>query len=677
MKKYFKYIAVLLSFVMVFSLSGFAALQTVTNVFADSSDTEEYSGASSDSQSGGDNSDDEQNSDWEYTENEDGTLTITKYNFSKGLIKSLEVPASINGKTVVTIGEKAFENDGYVILRELVIPDGVKVIEKDGLLRSHAYSIILPSTLEKIENIETYQAGSIVYVSKGSYAESLVQKIAEKEDEIVVYHEGNVYETGRYTYAVNDDGTVTILSVSSGSEIPEEIDGKTVTGIERFAFFRNYSNQSGADIVIPESVTFVGAHALNYAINSVTVLNGSAKIEGNIFTGSGTKATIKGLTNSTAEEYAKANNLTFESIGVYEKPTEPESPTEKPSETETTTEAPAEKPSETEIEAPTDKPSESETATPDETKPENPSESEPETTTEAPTEKPTDIPSKPETPIDSDVLDSINSGEKVVTKEVEAGNGSVVPADFVAAAIGKGAQLVLEVKGADGNPVVKYTFDGSRFTKAPDASFKLDVTCGEKNEVTDKVKEQLNVADGESVFLCDFEHSGELNGELAVTVYPQYENGTELKLFYYNEADGKAEDMGQTVRVENGEVTFTVTHFSSYLLVKADDIKNDATPDESEPVTEAPTEKPGETETTTEIPSEKPSEAQTDTTQPETASSQTETQTEQSVTTTAQTESGSYVAPSTGAGAGVPAAAVVGVMLMACGAAGVCFRRKK
>ena len=114
--------------------------------------------------------------------------------------------------------------------------------------------------------------------------------------------------------------------------------------------------------------------------------------------------------------------------------------------------------------------------------------------------------------------------------------------------------------------------------------------------------------------------------------------------------------MGQTVKVENGEVTFTVTHFSSYLLVKASDIRNDVTPGEPE--------NPSQTE-----PGNNPSEPET--TNPETTPGQTET--EQAST---EPESGNYVAPSTGAGAG-SAAALVGVMLMACGAAGVCVGKRK
>lgn len=630
MKKYFKYIAVLLSFVIVFSLSGFAALQTVANVFAaDSPDTGDNSGTDSPSAgdnsgdntgtgspSAGDNSGDEQNSDWEYAENEDGTIKITKYNFDgKDRISLLEVPVSIDGKKVTVIGEKAFENDGYIILNKLAIPEGVKEIEKDALLRCHAYSIDLPSTIEKIENISTYQSGSIIYVPSGSKVESLVEKIAEKEYGIAVYHKGNIYIEGNYTYSVNDDDTVTILAASGG--LPEKIDGKTVTAIGRYAYFRGSASNA---IVVPESVEFIGSYAFNNSnISSITIKNASAKLEWRL-EGYFNEITIKGFTNSTAEEYAKANNWAFESIGVYEKPTEPE------------TEAPTEKPSESETEAP----------------------------------------AKPEKPIDNSVHDDINSGEKVVETKVEAGNGSVVPTDFVTAVIEKGAQLILEVKSTDGKPLVKYTIDGTKFTKAPDANLKLDVICGEKNAVTDKVKEQLNVTGDDSLFLCNFEHSGELNGELAVTVYPNYDNGTELKLFYYNEATGKAEDMGQTVKVENGEVTFTVTHFSSYLLVKTADIVTPSEPGTTEP------ENPGESEPETTEPGNNPSEPETtnpettpSVTQPETTPSQAETE-----PASTEPESGNYVAPSTGARTG-SAAALVGVMLMACGAAGVCVGKRK
>ena len=767
MKRYFKYIAVLLSFVMVFSLSGFAALQTLTNVFA------------ADSPSAGDNSGDEQDSDWEYTENEDGTLKLTKYVGNDKYLSKVTLPSEFGGKKVTVIGEDIFYygiNDSCHV-EEIIVPEGVTRIENFAFMWSGASVIRLPESLVEVEGIgaafSTFSYSG--YVKVYGYRNSAVEKVIDSSDFAVFYLAEEPYpEYNSMVYKENSDGTLTIVEYK-GSDldvvVPQTIDGKAVTGIEKYAFYRknvksvqlpdglkkiggcafNYVTNlesvnipdsvttigynafygcnlkkivipasvvnlgssafsglvtddgeitagpigSGCDVefgwteelpdyafyglkitditlpdtiksigyyslannnfksvtfpeniksigryafsgcanlenvTIPAGVSSVGANAFfnTSGLESVTFLGGDTEIGEKLFyTYQGVQNTIiKGLTNSTAEEYAKANDITFESIGIYEKPTEPD------------TEAPTEAPSETPSETPGEEPSET----------------------------PSETPSKPETPIDSDVLDSINNGEKVVTKEVEAGNGSVVPTDFVAVAIEKRAQLVLEVKGMDGNPLVKYTFDGSKFTKAPDANFKLDVACGEKNAVTAKVKEQLNTADENSLFLCDFEHSGELNGELAVTVYPNYDNGTELKLFYYNEATGKAEDMGQTVKVENGEVTFTVTHFSSYLLVKASDIRNDVTP--SEPGTTEPGNNPSEPGTTN--PETTPSETQP--AQPETTANQTETE-----SASTEPESGSYVAPSTGAGAG-SAAALVGVMLMACGAAGVCVGKRK
>ena len=355
-----------------------------------------------------------------------------------------------------------------------------------------------------------------------------------------------------------------------------------------------------------------------------------------------------------------------------EAPTEPESTTEAPTEPESTTEAPTEPESTTEAPTEPATPAPTEPATPAPTEPESTTEaptepatpaptekpSEAESTTEAPTEPSTEAPtqpSKPEKPVDSGIIEGINNGDKVVNGAAESGSGTVVPRNYISAAIENDAQIVIDVKGENGETLVKYTIDGSKFTQAPDDDFKLDATFGEKNELTDNVKEQLNTMDS-SIFLCSFEHSGELNGELAVTVYTQYESGTELKLFYYNPATGKAEDVGQTVLVaEDGSTTFLVTHFSSYLLVKADDIKNDVAPGENETTT-------GETETT----QPETTTGTPETTQPETSKSESDAD---------EQENDIYVSPSTGAGAS--AAGLIGAMFMAFGAAGVCLSRKK
>lgn len=330
----------------------------------------------------------------------------------------------------------------------------------------------------------------------------------------------------------------------------------------------------------------------------------------------------------------------FDKAAKEDKPGEPETetPTEKPGESET--EAPTEKPGESETEAPTEKPGEPETETPTEkpgeSETEAPTEKPGEPETEAPTEKPgepgTEAPTQDDKHVGNSVLDRINNGDKIIIEKVEAGKGSYLPNDFVTALIDKGSQLILELAGADGKTLVKYTFDGTRFSKAPDNDFKLDVKYDDKGDVISKVKEQLNVPES-SLYLCSFAHSGELNGELYVTVYTQYEEGTELRLFYYNDNTGSSEDMGQTVKVaQDGSATFRVTHFSSYILVKAADIRNDITPGETQP-------------------------AQPETDNPE----------------------NQYVAPSTGVNisSALYAAALVCVIIMICSAAGVYNGRRR
>ncbi len=346
--------------------------------------------------------------------------------------------------------------------------------------------------------------------------------------------------------------------------------------------------------------------------------------------------------NEPETEAPTHNPSESETEAPTEKPGEPETeaPTHNPSESET--EAPTEKPGEPETEAPTHNPSESETEAPAEkpSEPETPTEKPNEPETEAPTHKPseseTKVPTQDDKAVDSSVLDRINNGDKIIIEKAEAGKGSYLPNDFVTALIDKGSQLILELAGADGKTLVKYTFDGTRFSKAPDNDFKLDVKYDDKSDVISKVKEQMNVPES-SLYLCSFAHSGELNGELYVTVYTQYEEGTELRLFYYNDNTGSSEDMGQTVKAaQDGSATFRVTHFSSYILVKAADIRNDITP--------------GETQTETQP-------AQPETDNPEKQ----------------------YVAPSTGVNisSALYAAALVCVIIMICSAASVCNGRRK
>ena len=83
-----------------------------------------------------------------YTLNEDGTAEITGYT---GKEKKLSVPAQLDGHTITSIGEKAFQHQKA--LEEITIPETVKAIHSHAF--SHCDSLTalnLPDTLETIDN---------------------------------------------------------------------------------------------------------------------------------------------------------------------------------------------------------------------------------------------------------------------------------------------------------------------------------------------------------------------------------------------------------------------------------------------------------------------------------------------------------------------------------------------
>ena len=75
------------------------------------------------------------------------------------------------------------------------------------------------------------------------------------------------------------------------------------------------------------------------------------------------------------------------------------------------------------------------------------------------------------------------------------------------------------------------------------------------------------------MLVCTFDSVGYLNGKVSITVKADgFAAGTKLKLYYYNEELNIVMDKSQIVTVgEDGKVTFTVDHFSSYVLVQTDE----------------------------------------------------------------------------------------------------------
>ncbi len=177
--------------------------------------------------------------------------------------------------------------------------------------------------------------------------------------------------------------------------------------------------------------------------------------------------------------------------------------------------------------------------------------------------------STPEAPKGTAVGDSvITSSESTVTET--AGMDGYVPNDVFESLIKDKKTLVVNVTDENGNVAATFTIDGSTFSAVPNSLFKLNVKFNDYAPATEKAKEILAVED-KDMLVCTFDSVGYLNGKVSITVKADgFEAGTQLKLYYFNEELNTVMDKGQTVTVgEDGKVTFTVDHFSSYVLVNA------------------------------------------------------------------------------------------------------------
>lgn len=182
-----------------------------------------------------------------------------------------------------------------------------------------------------------------------------------------------------------------------------------------------------------------------------------------------------------------------------------------------------------------------------------------------------ETPGTPETPSGAAAGSSVfSTADSTVTEKV--GKDGYVSNDVFTKLINDKKTLVVDVTDENGNVVATFTIDGSTFNSLPDSLFRFNVKFNDYAPASEKAKEILKIED-KDMLVCTFESVGYLNGKVAITVKAEgFAAGTQLKLYYYNEELNTVMDKGQTVTVgEDGKVTFTVDHFSTYVLVKADE----------------------------------------------------------------------------------------------------------
>ena len=251
-------------------------------------------------------------SDFEYTTNDDGTLTITGY---RGKYGNITIPSEIDGKTVTKIvGRNLF------MVREgdsINIPASITEIQPNAFAQYES---------NKLKNINVdkdnpaYSSKDGVLFSKDGtkllvYPQN--RELTSSEMESLLQ---NVKEIGDYAFFMcyNFDLTDSTLIIPDSVEVIGEYAfsgivnghiknlklGKNVKSIGYKAFFSNRGVPIN-EVTFPENIEFIGSGAFETSFLDYTKEN----------------TTFKGYAGSYAELYCKAYGYKFESLGTAaEKP---------------------------------------------------------------------------------------------------------------------------------------------------------------------------------------------------------------------------------------------------------------------------------------------------------------------------------------------------------------------
>ena len=196
--------------------------------------------------------------DFQYSVLSDGTVEITDYN---GSAKKVEIPAEINGKSVTSIGRRAFELCRN--LTSITIPDSVTEIG-DG-----AFSSCTSLTSIKIPD-SVMQIGDYVFVE----CTNLIEIEVETDNKFYSSDKGVLFNKNK----------TEIICYPAGIKDTIYLIPSSVTSIGKRAF-QNCSNL--INIKIPDRVSYIGSIAFAdcTSLTSITIPNSVTSLGNSAFSG--------------------------------------------------------------------------------------------------------------------------------------------------------------------------------------------------------------------------------------------------------------------------------------------------------------------------------------------------------------------------------------------------------
>lgn len=295
----------------------------------------------------------------------DGTIRITSCD--ENAQGTIEVPDSINGKKVTSIGDEAFR-DCIIVeeiklpesitdigkgaftacwnLKSVNIPEGIKVIKDATFFAcTNLTHLTLPESVTEIESKAFYNCEKLMNInipervtSIGDSAFNMCKSLGtadlpENLKSLGVYAFASCENlnhikipkglkvigecTFNNCYHLNDvkfsEGLKTMKSEAFGqcSELKNIILPESLESIGWFAF----GGAGLQSVVIPKNVNYIGEYAFKGdSLTNISILNSECSIEDSAYTIE-KKAVISGHAGSTAQSYAEKYNRKFKSLG--------------------------------------------------------------------------------------------------------------------------------------------------------------------------------------------------------------------------------------------------------------------------------------------------------------------------------------------------------------------------
>ncbi|MDV6377760.1 leucine-rich repeat protein [Sporosarcina sp. GW1-11] len=209
---------------------------------------------------------------FETTDNDDGTVTIKKYNGKETVV---DIPSEIDGKEVSEIGMYVFNNKN---LTNVTIPYSVKKIGVGAFSYNKLTSVTIPKGVENIGSSAFDNNSLETIIIPGSVKRIESKAFSNNAELMSVTIEDGVTEIGDYAFNYTSLTSVTIPgSVKSIGNNAFDIKlnkltsvtiNEIVTTIGDYAFFDN----SLSSVTIPNSVTALGEYAFSKnKLTSVTI----------------------------------------------------------------------------------------------------------------------------------------------------------------------------------------------------------------------------------------------------------------------------------------------------------------------------------------------------------------------------------------------------------------------